>query len=160
MEPTTPASSSKVGLIGFFAIILIAAVGLSFWLGQRGSVSFTKQQPVELAANDALPELKEGLYALEGYNTGSASVNYLGSIRIAKTGEVYRLEWIIGTQEQQGVGLLRGDVLSVSYVDTTGESLSDVGVVTYNIQGDTLTGEWASFFSDRTGKEVLTYKSE
>lgn len=105
--------------------------------------------------------LKEGVYALDGYGYDSNTISYLGSVRISKNGDVYQLEWEIGTQQQRGVAILENGILSVGYMDVTAGNINDAGVVSYRVISDgKLDGKWSSILSNRTGREVLTWKGE
>ncbi|MDZ4205943.1 MAG: hypothetical protein U1C12_01890, partial [Patescibacteria group bacterium] len=105
--------------------------------------------------------IKTGIYKLEGYNSSlQSNPNYEGEIEISKNGERYELAWIIGQQDQRGVGLLEGNILSVGYTDITGGDIQDVGVVSYRVVNPgKLEGKWNSVSGTGTGREVLTWKS-
>ncbi len=104
--------------------------------------------------------LRTGSYALEGYGGSlSAQPSYRGEVFIAKTGEVYKLEWSIGGQVQRGVGILEDNILSVGYVDLTGGDIQDAGVVSYRVVKEgKLEGKWSSILAQETGREILTWQ--
>lgn len=106
--------------------------------------------------------LKTGTYSLEGFVGNAQTATYRGAVIISKSGGVYHLNWQIGpVQNQRGIGILNEKVLSVSYVDETGENLNDVGVVSYTVINEgKLDGKWSSILSDKTAREVLTWISE
>lgn len=109
------------------------------------------------------PLFKTGTYALQGYRSSEASASdapdYIGTITIDRVGESYNLEWHIKNgQVQRGVGILTGNVLSVSYVDVVG-GIDDIGVASYTLlDDDSLYGPWTSFFSRDVGREYLRWQ--
>lgn len=91
-----------------------------------------------------------GKYKCEGKNPQGGT--YTGTVEIKKKGDVYYLSWAIGPAETyEGIGLLEGDVLAVSY---TG------GVVAYKVEkGPKLVGRWTLSEGADKGKvftETLT----
>jgi hypothetical protein len=69
---------------------------------------------------------------------------YRTIVEIAKDGQTYVLRWRNQEGAAVGIGILRNDVLAVSYF--TGR---DLGVVVYRIEkGPTLTGQWGIFGAD------------
>src|SRR3989338_5579169 len=127
---------------------LIFIIILSFGC-TRENLASSRQQVV--TSQEQSFTLKTGVYSLEGYNAGSGSVDYKG--------EVYGIEWRIEPlQTQIGVGILSDSILSVGYLDASGQ---DLGVVSYRLLGEgKLDGKWASIEGRQTGREVLTWKSE
>ena len=107
--------------------------------------------------------LKAGTYSLEGYSGSlSATPNYRGEVTIAKYGEVYRLEWHIGSDQlQRGIGILDGQVLSVGYIDLDPPyegGIRDAGAVSFRVLGGgKLEGKWVSIDASETGREVLQW---
>ncbi len=154
-------------LIGLLAGVLVAVIGIWIYTSNAFRTSGNNVEPVsatQLGANTvpASPELKTGVYALEGYASSlSSSPNYRGTVTIVKTGEVYKLECQIGRgQIQRGVGILDGSILSVSYIDVTGGRIQDAGAVSYSLlSGGKLEGKWTSIVAQETGREVLTWQS-
>lgn len=102
----------------------------------------------------------EGVYKLTGKNRPGEVKAYTGKVAIEKVaGDVYRLAWFIGnTQAQRGVAILENDVLSVSYVDMSGQ---DFGAVSYRLKSDKkLEGKWTTIVSDGSyGTELLEFES-
>jgi hypothetical protein len=85
-----------------------------------------------------------------------------GFVRIVAHAESYLVSWMLSPPVDEwvdwdpdfiGLGVVRDDVLAVSYF---GEDMA--GVVLYRIEGDDrLTGEWTAAGGDgRVGTEVLT----
>ncbi len=144
----------------------IILAGGGFWLYSTisnkslGSSDVNSQIPDYKAESVPVgPALKTGTYKLEGYNSSLASSpNYEGEVEISKNGERYELMWIIGQQDQRGVGLLENNVLSVGYTDITGGDIQDMGVVSYRVvNSGKLEGKWNSVSGTGTGREVLTW---
>src|SRR5689334_7451785 len=84
-----------------------------------------------------------GMYRCEGTNPDGRT--YRGLVEIAKDDHTYRVRWTLGQGGTSvGIGMVRGDVLAVSYY--TGQN---VGLVMYKIdKGMQLTGEWAVLGAD------------
>ena len=118
----------------------VVVVGVVWLVGLGGSSQSGAQQP-------ARPEQAkvniEGQYACSGTNpTGG---EYRGVTRIAKQRDAYHLTWQVGgVENHEGVGLLNGDLLSVSW-----RSGDEGGVVVYTVkrQGNAvrLEGKWTYF---------------
>jgi hypothetical protein len=75
---------------------------------------------------------------------------YEGTVEITKDGDTYKVAWTLGggADNYDGVGILEGDVLAVSFGD---------GVVVYKIEKDKMSGKWTT--PDSKGKvftETLT----
>jgi len=92
-----------------------------------------------------------GKYKASGTNPDGKT--YEGTVEIAKKGDAYTVDWKIGdSDEYKGIGILEGDVLSVSYYGGVS------GVVSYKIEkGPKLVGKWT--FPEAGGKlytETLT----
>lgn len=97
-----------------------------------------------------------GKYDGEGENARGGK--YKATVSIAKRQATYVVKWDLPAQEQIGVGILEGDLLSVSWVTPGG-----AGIVVYKIRsnGDTLIGRWAEVGGDgRTFSEVLTRRAD
>lgn len=79
-----------------------------------------------------------GRYKCEGASPGGQA--YRGTVEISKKGDTYALKWAFGPGETyQGVGILEGNVLAVSYSGT-----GFTGVVVYKVEkGPKLVGRWA-----------------
>lgn len=79
-----------------------------------------------------------GQYKCEGTNADGN--RYRGTVKINQTGNVYYVKWIIGqNQNFNGVGILEGNVLAVSYYG------SFSGVVAYKIESSSrLVGKWTT----------------
>ncbi|MDX2264989.1 MAG: hypothetical protein NW215_08465 [Hyphomicrobiales bacterium] len=91
-----------------------------------------------------------GDYLCEGRNASGGV--YRGAVTIVRKGDVYLVDWRIGERDTyKGIGVLTGDVLSVSYYGGI------TGVVAYAV-GDNgvLEGKWAVLEGDgRVFQETL-----
>jgi hypothetical protein len=105
-------------LVGLGAIALVLTAASSSWAQEQPDVA--------------------GVYRCEGTNPDGS--RYRGVVEIRKEADTYRVSWTMSQRASAlGIGILRGDVLAVSYF--TGESL---GVVAYRMEkGGQLIGEWA-----------------
>jgi hypothetical protein len=93
-----------------------------------------------------------GVYRCEGTNPDGSS--YQGLVRIIREDETYQVRWHKGDRIiSLGVGLVRDDLLSVSYVAS-----GNIGVIVYRIKkGPQLDGEWTILgASDKVLSETLT----
>lgn len=93
----------------------------------------------------AKPDSKlEGRYQAEGVNPDGKP--YRSTVDIEQAGDTYLLRWIErdGPPAAIGIGIVRGEYLSVSYL--AGRSL---GVVVYHIErGPQLKGQWTVLGAD------------
>src|SRR3569833_207213 len=55
-----------------------------------------------------------GTYDVEGANPGGGS-KYHGTVTVEKTGETYRVVWVVGSTRYVGTGIGNHDFLAVSY---------------------------------------------
>jgi hypothetical protein len=110
------------------------------------------------AADEKTKEVKiAGRYACKGANPEGGA--YEGKVEISKNGDTYTLKWTLGEGESyEGVGLLNGDALSVTW---KAEGVS--GLVVYKVakgdKGPKLVGKWTPCPSDgKLFDETLTYE--
>ncbi|MCC5619001.1 hypothetical protein LC605_28755 [Nostoc sp. CHAB 5836] len=91
-----------------------------------------------------------GNYNCQGKNADGST--YRGEVEITKKGNTYIINWLIGGQKFNGLGILEGNVLAVSYYGNSS------GVVAYRVEGDSkLVGRWTSLqLNGKVNKEVLT----
>lgn len=77
-----------------------------------------------------------GIYKCQGVGPDGT---YQGIVEISKYGGTYRLHWILDDDEDLGLGILNGDTLAVSFV----ESRSVRGVMLFRIEmAGRLVGGW------------------
>ena len=91
-----------------------------------------------------------GNYNCQGKNADGSTYN--GEVEITKKGNTYNIYWLINNQKFNGIGILEGNVLAVSYYG------SSSGVVAYRVEGDSnLVGRWTSpQLNGKINREVLT----
>src|SRR5258708_3389140 len=70
-----------------------------------------------------------GTYKIEGTNPGSGT-KYTGTVTVEKTGETYRVVWVVGDSRYVGTGLGDKNFMAVSY-----NSGSDTGLALYGEDG-------------------------
>jgi hypothetical protein len=109
--------------------------------------------------------LRTGIFFLTGSNQTNGITSYTGTVDITLregTFNVYDLMWKIeGAQQQRGVGVLNGGILSVGYYELNGEDVKDIGSVSYLVVDDShLQGQWASVQGGGSGFEKLSWQLE
>lgn len=90
----------------------------------------------------------EGTYRVEGTNPGSGS-EYSGTVSVEKTGQTYRVIWVVGGTRYIGTGIGDHDFLAVSY-----KSGSDSGLALYGADGGNWSGVWAYSGARQMGTEI------
>ena len=85
-----------------------------------------------------------GKYSVQGANPGGAG-EYSGTVSVEKTGETYRVIWVVGGQRYIGTGIGNKDFIAVSY-----KSGSETGLALYGADG----GNWAGIWTYAGGKTV------
>lgn len=89
-----------------------------------------------------------GSYNVEGTNPGGGS-RYSGTVTITKTGETYRVVWIVGNTRYIGTGIGNKDFIAVSY-----RSGNDTGLALYGAEGGNWTGVWTYAGGREIGAEM------
>jgi hypothetical protein len=89
-----------------------------------------------------------GRYAVSGTNPGGGS-RYSGSVTVQRTGDTYRVTWIVGGQRYDGTGIGNNEFIAVSY-----RSGNDTGLALYSQDGDNWKGIWAYAGSQKIGTEI------
>lgn len=85
-----------------------------------------------------------GSYTIEGTNPGDHS-HYSGTVEVSKTGETYRVIWVVGGTRYVGTGIGNKDFIAVSY-----RSGNDTGLALYGSDG----GNWSGVWTYAGGKEI------
>jgi hypothetical protein len=85
-----------------------------------------------------------GTYDVEGTNPGGGS-RYGGTVTITKTGETYRVVWVVGSTRYIGTGIGNKDFIAVSY-----RSGNDTGLALYRAEG----GNWAGVWTYAGGRQI------
>jgi hypothetical protein len=89
-----------------------------------------------------------GRYTVTGSNPGGGS-EYSGTVSVEKTGQTYRVIWVVGGTRYIGTGIGNHDFIAVSY-----KSGSDTGLALYGSDGGNWSGVWAYSGAKRMGTEV------
>jgi hypothetical protein len=85
-----------------------------------------------------------GTYDVEGTNPGGGS-RYGGTVTVSKTGDTYRVVWVVGSTRYIGTGIGNKDFIAVSY-----RSGNDTGLALYGADG----GNWKGIWTYAGGREV------
>jgi hypothetical protein len=99
-----------------------------------------------LLATSALADAV-GHYVVRGTNPGDARP-YSGVVVVVKTGDTYRVEWIIGGQTYTGTGIGTENFLAVAY-----RAGSQTGLALYNRKSD---GTWEGIWTYGGGQQIGT----
>jgi hypothetical protein len=91
-----------------------------------------------------------GRYRVSGNNPGGNG-NYSGAVTVEKTGDTYKVTWLIGTDKQFGTGIGDQNFLAVSY-----QSGNNTGLALYLESGGNWQGVWTYQNGTRLGNEVWT----
>jgi hypothetical protein len=103
-----------------------------------------------LSAVAALAE-PTGTYRVAGSNPTDGS-KYSGTVTVQKTGDTYKVTWVISGSQYDGTGIGFNDFLAVSYA-----SGSDTGLALYGQQADGgWKGVWTYAGSRKLGVETWT----
>jgi hypothetical protein len=100
-------------------------------------------------ASGGSPGRIEGAYVVKGTNPGGDS--YQAKLKIARTGQTYRLEWDVAGSSLNGVGIKVDDGLFVVW----GEK-EPFGVISYSFEGGQAQGIWTLSGATQTATENLT----
>jgi hypothetical protein len=88
-----------------------------------------------------------GTYDIEGANPGGGS-NYRGTVTVERTGETYRVVWVVGGTRYVGTGIGNRDFIAVSY-----KSGDSTGLAMYGAEGGNWTGIWTYAGGRQIGAE-------
>jgi hypothetical protein len=88
-----------------------------------------------------------GTYDVEGTNPGGGS-SYRGTVTVDKTGETYRVVWVVGSTRYVGTGIGNRDFIAVSY-----KSGDSTGLAMYGSEGGNWTGIWTYANGRQIGAE-------
>ncbi len=88
-----------------------------------------------------------GKYEVTGTNPGGGST-YTGQVTVVRTGDTYKVTWIVGGKRYDGTGIGNNEFLAVSY-----RSGNDTGLALYGQEGDGWKGIWAYAGSKQIGSE-------
>jgi hypothetical protein len=99
-----------------------------------------------LAATTAFAD-PVGRYRVEGNNPGNGSA-YSGTVTVEKTGETYRVVWVVGDTRYVGTGIGDRNFIAVSY--RSGDS---TGLALYGAEDDDWRGVWTYSGGRQIGTE-------
>jgi hypothetical protein len=85
-----------------------------------------------------------GSYSVEGTNPGGGSGKYHGTVMVEKTGDTYRVNWVVAGTRYIGTGIGNDEFIAVSY-----RSGNNSGLALFGSDGDNWTGVW-TFAGGRT----------
>ena len=85
-----------------------------------------------------------GSYQVEGSNPGGGS-KYTGTVTVERTGETYRVVWVVGETRYVGTGIGDKNFIAVSY-----RSGGDTGLALYGEDG----GNWVGLWTYAGGREL------
>ena len=91
-----------------------------------------------------------GAYSVIGSNPGGGS-RYSGTVVVEKTGQTYRVTWVIGGETYVGTGIGSSEGLAVSY-----RSGNQSGLAIYSAKGNDWEGVWAWTNGRTIGGEAWT----
>ena len=78
-----------------------------------------------------------GSYTVEGSNPGGRG-QYTGTVTVEKTGDTYRVTWLVGGTRYIGTGIGNREFIAVSY-----KSGNATGLALYGADGGNWKGVWA-----------------
>ncbi|MFZ2522493.1 MAG: hypothetical protein WAX44_03230 [Minisyncoccia bacterium] len=111
-------------------------------------------------SSSSVPDIT-GYYKTLGQNPDGKE--YEGLVHIRQDGQAHVITWAPSAESQQvGIGILKSNVLSVSFSNLTSKGIGLGGVISYSLDpSGKLIGEWTDFGkkledSYRVYKEVLT----
>lgn len=92
-----------------------------------------------------------GSYNVAGKGPDGAA--YKGTATVQKTGDTYKVTWVIGSDKYVGTAVGNDDFFAVSY-----KSGADTGIAVYGKDGSGWLGIWAYAGATAVGGERLTRK--
>jgi hypothetical protein len=93
-----------------------------------------------------------GEYDVAGTNPGGTG-QYHGTATVEKTGDTYRVVWVVGGTRYIGTGIGNKDFLAVSY-----RSGNDTGLALYGADGGNWGGIWTYSGGRKVGSEIWKRK--
>ena len=90
-----------------------------------------------------------GRYTVEGTDPGKPNSTYSGTVTVEKTGDTYKVVWVIGGTQYVGTGIGNKDFLAVSY-----KSGNNTGLALYGPNGDGWAGVWTYAGGTQMGTDV------
>lgn len=100
-----------------------------------------------MAATTAFAADPVGSYVVRGANPGGQG-GYSGTVTVEKTGDTYRVIWLVGGTRYIGTGIGNKDFLAVSY-----KSGDQTGLALYGSDGGNWKGIWTYAGGHQVGPE-------
>jgi len=94
-----------------------------------------------------------GSYSDVGTDPSGKGGTYSGTVTVEKTGQTYKVVWVIGGTRYIGTGIGNKDFLAVSYI-----SNNQTGLALYAPDGDGWTGVWTYIGGTAMGTDRWTRK--
>ena len=91
-----------------------------------------------------------GKYDVEGTNPGSETT-YTGTVSVERTGDTYKVIWIVGQTRYVGTGIGNKDFIAVSY-----RAGDQTGLALYGATDDGWKGVWTYANGTKIGTERWT----
>jgi hypothetical protein len=89
-----------------------------------------------------------GHYGVSGTNPGSGT-QYGGTVSVTRTGETYRVIWVVGGTRYVGTGIGDRNFLAVSY-----RAGNETGLALYGADGGNWAGVWTYAGGRQVGNEI------
>ena len=89
-----------------------------------------------------------GSYSIQGTNPGGKG-SYTGTVTVTKTGDTFRVIWLVGGTRYIGTGIGDKNFIAVSY-----KSGSDTGLALYGEDGCNWAGVWTYAGGRQVGAEI------
>lgn len=138
-------SFSRFFTQGLFSLLLTGAVVAPLLACKKGNSSSAVTPPMGATGKHS------GTYSItSAKNPGGGA--YTGDVAITQNGQVYLLNWTVGSTKvkQVGVGIEDGTTLAVGL-----SNAEPYGVVVYHVNGGQLDGTWALPNNPKLGAESL-----
>ncbi|MGE0565376.1 MAG: hypothetical protein AB7O50_12760 [Pseudolabrys sp.] len=98
-------------------------------------------------ATSALAADPAGTYRVDGTNPGNGSA-YSGTVTVSKTGETWRVVWVVGNTRYVGTGIGDRNFIAVSY-----RAGNESGLALYGAEGGNWKGVWTYAGGQQIGTE-------
>jgi hypothetical protein len=92
-----------------------------------------------------------GHYTVIGQNPGGEGANYTGTVEVTKTGDTYKVVWMIGDVRFIGTAIGNKEFLAISYKSGNG-----TGLALYATDGENWKGAWTYANGTTLGTERWT----
>jgi hypothetical protein len=111
--------------------------------------SWTTVGETRIANESAVPVSIVGQHNVTGTNQDGSQ--YRGTLDVSADNQVHNFTWVVGGNTLEGVGVLRGNVVTAAFGN------EQCAVMSYFVlQDGSLSGQWAFIGTDISGSEVAT----